>query len=179
MKWSPTRSALVRGHMTHLGLGGVRVTLRWSPDEEYPRGSTVLALRRAEQAASGRRLVLAVYSKAPDAPKIARLRRAYCGFVVQLPRPRACRERRRDLERTQLAPVLAAPVQSGRNERGRPGLRGSAGGVLGPASRVPAGSERDRGERAARERRSVRGETVRVPRPLLYGAGGRLSGQWS
>jgi hypothetical protein len=84
MKWSPMRTALVRGHMADLGMGAVRVTLRWSPGEEYPRGSTVLALRRAEQAASGRRLVLAVYSKAPHAPKIARLRRAYCGFVVQL-----------------------------------------------------------------------------------------------
>jgi hypothetical protein len=84
MKWSPTRTALVRGHMAHLGMGAVRVTLRWSPDDEYPSGSTMLALRRAEQAANGRRLVLAVYSKARRAPKIARLRRAYCGFVVQL-----------------------------------------------------------------------------------------------
>jgi hypothetical protein len=72
MKWSPTWFALVRGHMALLGMRAVRVTLRWPPGDEYPRGSTVLALRRAEQAASGRRLVLAVYSKARHPPKIAR-----------------------------------------------------------------------------------------------------------
>ena len=60
MKWSPTRPALVRGHMARLGIGAVRVTLRWSPGQSRPRGPTVLALRRAEETARGRRLVLAV-----------------------------------------------------------------------------------------------------------------------
>ena len=60
MKWSPTRPELVRGHMARLGIGAVRVTLRWSPGQSRPRGPTVLALRRAEETARGRRLVLAV-----------------------------------------------------------------------------------------------------------------------
>jgi len=84
MKWSPTRAVLVRGHMARLGIGAVRVTLRWSPGESRPRGATVVALRRAEYTARGRRLVLAVYSRARHAPQIARLRRQYCGFVVRL-----------------------------------------------------------------------------------------------
>ena len=84
MKWSPTRPALVRGHMARLGIGAVRVTFRWSPGQSEPRGSTVLALRRAEETAAGRRLVLAVYSKAKHAPLIARFRRRYCRYVVHL-----------------------------------------------------------------------------------------------
>src|SRR5262245_44827033 len=84
MKWSPTRPALVRRHMARLGIGAVRVTLRWSPGESYPRGSTVLALRRAEETAAGRRLVPAIYSKARHAPLIARARRQYCGYVERL-----------------------------------------------------------------------------------------------
>jgi hypothetical protein len=84
MKWSPTRPALVRGHMAGLGMGAVRVTFRWSPGQSEPRGYTVLALRRAEETAAGRRLVLAVYSKARNAPLIARLRRRYCRYVVHL-----------------------------------------------------------------------------------------------
>jgi hypothetical protein len=44
----------------------------------------VLALRRAEETAAGRRLVLAVYSKARHAPLIARFRRRYCRYVVSL-----------------------------------------------------------------------------------------------
>jgi hypothetical protein len=74
MKWSPTRPALVRGHMARLGIGAVRVTLRWTPGETSPRGSTMIAFRRAQQTAVGRRLVLAVYSKARRAPLIARRR---------------------------------------------------------------------------------------------------------
>jgi len=84
MKWSPTRPALVRGHIARLGIGGVRVTLRWSPGEHAPRGSTVIALRRAQEAARGRTLVLAVYSRARHAPLIARLRRQYCSYLVRL-----------------------------------------------------------------------------------------------
>jgi hypothetical protein len=84
MKWSPTRPALVRGHMARLGIGAVRVTLRWSPGQSRPRGATVLALRRAEETARGQRLVLSVYSRARYAPRIARFRRQYCGFVVRL-----------------------------------------------------------------------------------------------
>ena len=84
MKWSPTRPALVRGHMARLGIGAVRVTLRWSPGESRPRGKTVIALRRAEETARGRRLVLAVYSRARNVPLIARLRRQYCGYVVRI-----------------------------------------------------------------------------------------------
>jgi len=84
MKWSATRPALVRGHMARLGIGAVRVTLRWSPGESRPRGKTVIALRRAEETARGRRLVLAVYSRARNVPLIARLRRQYCGYVVRI-----------------------------------------------------------------------------------------------
>jgi hypothetical protein len=84
MKWSPTRPALVRGHMARLGIGAVRVTLRWSPGESDPRGSTVLGMRRAEETAAGRRLVLAVYAKARHAPLIARTQREYCGYVERL-----------------------------------------------------------------------------------------------
>ena len=61
-----------------LGIGAVRVTLRWTPGETSPRGSTVVALRRAQETALGRRLVLAVYSKARRAPLIARRRHEYC-----------------------------------------------------------------------------------------------------
>jgi hypothetical protein len=61
MKWSPTRPTLVGGHIARLGIGPVRVTFRWSPGRSEPRGSTVLALRRADETAAGRRLVVAVY----------------------------------------------------------------------------------------------------------------------
>jgi hypothetical protein len=84
MKWSPTRPAAVRGHMARLGIGAVRVTLRWSPGETSPRGSTMVALRRAQETALGRRLVLAVYSRARKAPQIARRRREYCSYVASL-----------------------------------------------------------------------------------------------
>jgi len=84
MKWSPTRPAVVRGHMARLGIGAVRVTLRWSPGETSPRGSTMVALRRAQATARGRRLVLAVYSKARKAPMIARRRHEYCTYVASL-----------------------------------------------------------------------------------------------
>ena len=84
MKWSPTRPAVVRGHMARLGIGAVRVTLRWTPGETSPRGSTVVALRRAQETALGRRLVLAVYSKARRAPLIARRRHEYCSYVTNL-----------------------------------------------------------------------------------------------
>jgi len=84
MKWSPTRPAVVRGHMARLGIGAVRVTLRWSPGETSPRGSTMVALRRAQDTARGRRLVLAVYSKARKAPQIARRRQEYCSYVASL-----------------------------------------------------------------------------------------------
>ncbi len=84
MKWSPTRPTVVRGHMARLGIGAVRVTLRWTPGETSPRGSTMVALRRAQQTAVGRRLVLAVYSKARRAPLIARRRHEYCGYVANL-----------------------------------------------------------------------------------------------
>jgi hypothetical protein len=84
MKWSANRPALVRGHMNRLGIGAVRVTLRWSPSDRGPRNSTVVALRRAQEAARGRKLVLAVYSRARNAPLISRLRRRYCGYVVSL-----------------------------------------------------------------------------------------------
>jgi hypothetical protein len=84
MKWSSQRSALTAMQMARLGIGAVRVTLRWSPGESAPRGVTVVALHRAVAAARGRRLVLAVYSRADGAPQIARLRRQYCGFVGRL-----------------------------------------------------------------------------------------------
>jgi hypothetical protein len=84
MKWSPTRPAVVRGHMARLGIGAVRVTLRWSPGQTGPRGSTVVALRRAQDTASGRRLVLAVYSKAKRAPLVARHRAEYCDYVANV-----------------------------------------------------------------------------------------------
>ena len=84
MKWSQTDSELTHQHMARLGIGAVRVTLRWAPGQSGPRGKTVVALRRAQQAAAGRRLVLAVYSRARRAPLIARMRRQYCGYVVRL-----------------------------------------------------------------------------------------------
>jgi hypothetical protein len=85
MKWSPERSALTRTNMARLGIGAVRVTLRWSPGQDAPTWPTVVALRRAVRTARGRRLVLAVYSRrADEAPQIARLRRQYCGFVGRL-----------------------------------------------------------------------------------------------
>jgi hypothetical protein len=84
MKWSQTDSELTHHHMARLGIGAVRVTLRWSPGQSHPRGKTVVALRRAQEAARGRRLVLAVYSRARRAPLIARMRRQYCGYVVRL-----------------------------------------------------------------------------------------------
>jgi hypothetical protein len=70
--------------MARLGIGAVRVTIRWSPGLTSPRGSTVVALRRAQDTAVGARLVLAVYSKAKRAPVIARRRREYCTYVVNL-----------------------------------------------------------------------------------------------
>lgn len=84
MKWSPSRPAVVRGHMARLGIGAVRVTLRWTPGETSPRGSTIVALRRAQETARVRRLVLAVYSKARRAPMIARRRHEYCSYVANL-----------------------------------------------------------------------------------------------
>jgi hypothetical protein len=84
MKWSPERGALTGRYMYRLGIGAVRVTIRWSPGESVPKGPTLIALRRAIRAAGHRRLVLAVYSRARRAPVIARHRRQYCGFVGRL-----------------------------------------------------------------------------------------------
>ncbi len=82
MKWSATRPALTHRYVRHLGVGAVRVTFRWSPAERRPHGATILALRRAETAAAGRKLVLAVYSRADRAPLIWRLRDRYCSYVA-------------------------------------------------------------------------------------------------
>ena len=68
MKWSPTRPAVTHRHVRHLGIGAIRVTLRWAPGQTNPRGTTMVALRRAERAAVGRKLVLAVYSAPNRAP---------------------------------------------------------------------------------------------------------------
>jgi hypothetical protein len=84
MKWSNGAGRLTRLNMGRLGIGAIRVTLRWSPGQARPRGKTVVALRRAVRAARGRRLVLAVYSRADRTPQVARMRREYCGFVVRL-----------------------------------------------------------------------------------------------
>jgi hypothetical protein len=84
MKWSDTAPTLTRAHLRRLGIGAIRVTLRWSPGQSRPRGKTMIALRRALQASAGRRLVLAVYSRADRAPQIARLRSRYCGYVAVL-----------------------------------------------------------------------------------------------
>jgi hypothetical protein len=84
MKWSPTRPAQTRLNMNRLGIGAVRVTLRWSPGRRRPAGATLVALRRAQQAARGRRLVLSVYSRSNHAPSTTRMRRQYCGFVTGL-----------------------------------------------------------------------------------------------
>jgi hypothetical protein len=84
MKWSPERGALTARYMYRLGIGAVRVTIRWSPGQTVPRGKTLIALRRAIRTAGHRRLVLAVYSRARRAPVIARHRREYCGFVGRL-----------------------------------------------------------------------------------------------
>ncbi len=84
MKWSPERGKLAARHMYRLGVSAVRVTIRWSPGQSAPRGPTLVALRRAIRTAGGRRLVLAVYSRAHGAPQIARRRRQYCGFVGRL-----------------------------------------------------------------------------------------------
>jgi hypothetical protein len=84
MKWSPARGALTARYMYRLGIGAVRVTIRWFPGESAPHGPTLIALRRAIQTARHRRLVIAVYSRARHAPLIARYRRQYCGFVGRL-----------------------------------------------------------------------------------------------
>ena len=68
MKWSSTRPALTHRYVRHLGIGAIRVTFRWAPGQFYPRGSTMVALRRAKRAAAGRKLVLAVYSRANRTP---------------------------------------------------------------------------------------------------------------
>jgi hypothetical protein len=69
MKWSDTAPTLTRAHLRRLGIGAIRVTLRWSPGQTRPRGKTMIALRRALQASAGRRLVLAVYSRADALPR--------------------------------------------------------------------------------------------------------------
>jgi hypothetical protein len=84
MKWSPERGTLTARYMYRLGIGAVRVTIRWAPGQTVPRGKTLIALRRAIRTAGHRRLVLAVYSRARRAPVIARHRREYCGFVGRL-----------------------------------------------------------------------------------------------
>jgi hypothetical protein len=84
MKWSSTRPAQTRLNMNRLGIGAVRVTLRWSPGRRRPTGATIVALRRAQEAARGHQLVLSVYSRSNHAPSGARMRRQYCGFVTGL-----------------------------------------------------------------------------------------------
>ncbi len=84
MKWSPAAGRLTRHHLHRLGIGAIRVTLRWSPGQTVPRDKTVVALRRAVQTSRGMRLVLAVYSRADRAPRTPRLRARYCGFIVRL-----------------------------------------------------------------------------------------------
>jgi len=84
VKWSATRPALTHRHIQHLGIGAIRVTFRWAPGQSYARGTTMVALRRAEQAAAGRKLVLAVYSRADRTPLTESMRSQYCTFVVRL-----------------------------------------------------------------------------------------------
>jgi hypothetical protein len=84
MKWSPTAQSQTHRLMRHAGLGAVRVTFRWAPGQVRPEGATLVALQRARRAAYGRRLVLAVYSKARRAPLIWRTRVEYCSFVSAL-----------------------------------------------------------------------------------------------
>lgn len=84
MKWSSTRPAETHRYARHLGIGAIRVTLRWAPGQAYARGSTMVALRRAERAAAGRKLVLAVYSRADRTPLDQAMRDQYCTFVSRL-----------------------------------------------------------------------------------------------
>jgi hypothetical protein len=84
MKWSSTRPTITHRYVRHLGIGAIRVTFRWAPGQSYPRGTTMIALRRAERAAAGRKLVLAVYSRANRTPLDPAMRGQYCTFVSRL-----------------------------------------------------------------------------------------------
>ncbi len=59
----------------------------------------------------GLRVVLAVYGRADDAPQTDAARNDYCTFVGQPPAPLPGRQRRRDLERAEREPLLAAAVR--------------------------------------------------------------------
>ena len=145
MKWSPTRPAVVRGHVRQLGIGAVRVTFRWAPGEtthaarrwsrsgahRRPHSGTSARARRLLERATGRPSidVAAQRSTAPTSPACSR---------------RAARERRRHLERAELAPLLAAAVRRRRRERRAARVRAAARRLLGRAPRRPARRERDR-----------------------------------
>ena len=85
MKWSPTRPAVVRGHMARLGIGAVRVTLRWTPGETSPtrldggRAQARTGDRTRTSARAGRLL-----ARRDGRRMIARRRHEYCSYVANL-----------------------------------------------------------------------------------------------
>ena len=81
IKWTE-RPTPILGTMRALGLGGMRVTLRWSRGRRHLAGSDHDALRRAVAAhREGMRIVLGVYGRARDAPREREAREDYCRFV--------------------------------------------------------------------------------------------------
>ena len=120
LKWTDKPQAqLALAQTRDLGLRAVRVTVPWQPGEtrlgvvdRKPVDRMILATW-----GGGLRVVLAVYGRPDDAPRTDADRDAYCTFVASLLQPLSRRRRRRDLERAEHRPVLAAAVRPRRHER--------------------------------------------------------------
>ena len=136
IKWTERPSPIL-GTMRALGLGGIRVTLEWRQGKRSLTGSDHDALRRAVAAhRHGVRIVLGIYGRARDAPHATERARGLLPLRPQRSGPVRRGAGRRDLERSELEDVLAAPRQ-------RPGgLRGTPRPLLGPAARDRARRER-------------------------------------
>ncbi|HWN22859.1 MAG TPA: hypothetical protein VNP93_12860 [Gaiellaceae bacterium] len=81
IKWTE-RPAPILGAVRALGLGGMRVTLEWRSGKRHLNRHDHNALRRAVAAhRHGVRIVLGVYGRAGDAPRLPAAREDYCRFV--------------------------------------------------------------------------------------------------
>jgi hypothetical protein len=80
VKWTASPAQLLRV-TAQLGLEAVRVTLPWRSGQRRPGRLERVYLRRIERLARDRRVVVAVYGPADDAPRTREARDVFCGYV--------------------------------------------------------------------------------------------------
>jgi hypothetical protein len=85
MIWTPTPTALLR-NTSDLGIGAIRVTLRWSASGDPAAGDAGALARLSLVSASGTRVVVAAFGRSSEAPRDVNGRSRYCGYLASIAR---------------------------------------------------------------------------------------------